>query len=141
MKIKETLLEFLSRSYYKSEDEEQRTPGEESVPKPEEADDVPEDEIDDELGGEEEHQDRDKMGLIRRVANAHLVYKRQEEDGTYTELWLYHDDVIKSAEIRREIIAGTDIDINTGYSEDKLQTYEIWSPGNCEMMEIRGLPS
>lgn len=87
---------------------------------------------------EESH---DKMGLIRKIKGAHLVFKRQVEDGTYTEMWIYYDDIINSTNVRQEILAGTDIDPKTGFSEDKQQTYEIWSPGNVEILVITGLPS
>lgn len=82
-----------------------------------------------------------RVGLIRRVDDAHLVKKTQEADGTYTELWLYSTEGRDPMEIRREIIAGTDIDVEEGASSDGNQHYNIWSPGNCEFLELIGLPS
>lgn len=85
--------------------------------------------------------DETKVGLIRRVDGAHLVRKIQEADGTYSELWIYSTEDDDPLKIRREIVAGTDINVEEGESEDGKQRYKIWSPGNCEFLELIGLPS
>jgi len=86
--------------------------------------------------------DPDRQGLIRTVKKAHLVYKRAADDGTYTELWLYNlQNLQQQTEIKRAILAGTDIPPNQTESPDGSQTYKIWSVGNAEMLEITGLPS
>lgn len=90
----------------------------------------------------EQNEDPNKQGNIRTVDGAHLVSKKQSPDGTYTELWMYknprHLDEIK---IRKAILAGTDIKDNSMRSEDGSQTYEIWTIGNVEMIQISGVPS
>lgn len=93
----------------------------------------------DELGGEE---DPDKQGDIRFVPNAHLVYKRQTSDGTFEELWFFNSekDASRSDEdIKKDILAGTDIDPTKISSEDGKQQYTIWSIGNGQMIQIIGL--
>lgn len=97
------------------------------------------DEINDEA---ETSEDPDKQGLIRTVKRAHLVYKREGDDGTFTELWLYNLQNLQSqTEIKRAILAGTDIPPNQLESPDGSQSYKIWAVGNVEMLEISGLPS
>jgi hypothetical protein len=87
-------------------------------------------------------QDPDKQGLIRAVDRAHLVYKRQTEDGTYEELWIYNVGKLQDElDIRKAILAGTDIPTNKRTSPDGLQTYDIWSAGNAELLHIEGLPN
>ena len=88
-------------------------------------------------------QDPDKMGLIRTVKGAHLVYKRETEDGTYEELWFYNsgDSMKDELKIRRAIISGTDIPPNKTASPDGKQSYNVWASGNAEMLNIKGLPS
>ena len=50
-------------------------------------------------GEEDDSGDPNRSGIIRTVNNAHLVYKRQSETGTFEELWIYnihdkmHDDL------------------------------------------------
>lgn len=90
-------------------------------------------------------QDSDMQGIIRKVRNAHLAYKRVESDGTFTELWVYNtgakDKFRDELEIRKDILAGTDIAPNKTQSEDKTQMLQLWSAGNVQMMKITGLPN
>jgi len=89
-----------------------------------------------------EPEDPDKMGLIRFVKGAHLVFKRQAEDGTYEELWIYQIDRHNSgSKIKKAILAGTDIDLDTEQSEDGKQSCEMWTVGNAQMVKIEGLPN
>lgn len=84
----------------------------------------------------------DRQGLIRTIKGAHLVYKRDTEDGTYEELWIYNVTTLKSElDVKKAILAGTDIPTNKIRSPDGSQTYEIWSAGNAEMILIKGLPN
>lgn len=114
--------------------------------------DVPGDDLDTDLGAEEHPEldgiandavdDPDRQGLIRTVKNAHLVYKRETEDGTFDELWIYnlttlHDEL----DVKKAILAGTDIPPNKMTSPDGAQTYHMWSAGNAEMILIKGLPN
>lgn len=91
----------------------------------------------------EEPQDPNRMGLIRRVPGAHLVFKRETEEGTYEELWIYNLNQAMRDELktRREILAGTDIPVNKTQSEDGAQTYDIWTAGNAQVIHIKGLPN
>jgi len=87
--------------------------------------------------------DPDRAGVIRTVKNAHLVYKRQAEDGTYDELWVYniHDATHDDLDIRRDILAGTDIPVKKTKSPDGKQSYSINTMGNAQMLSISGLPN
>ena len=96
--------------------------------------------IDDEQ--QEEPQDPNKQGLIRAVKNAHLVYKRETEDGTFEELWLYNVTTLRDELIvRKAILAGTDIPPNKMTSPDGSQVYTMWSAGNAELVLVSGLPN
>jgi hypothetical protein len=87
-------------------------------------------------------EDPDRQGLVRTVKGAHLVYKREGEDGTYEELWIYNVTTLQDEMIvRRAILAGTDIPINKPSSPDGAQQYKMWSIGNAEMLLITGLPN
>lgn len=87
-------------------------------------------------------QDPDHQGLIRNVKGAHLVYKRDTDDGTFEELWIYNITTLRDElNIKKAILAGTDIPINKTVSPDGNQSYDIWSSGNAEMIVIRGLPN
>ncbi len=87
-------------------------------------------------------QDPDKQGLIRTVDKAHLVFKRQTEEGTYEELWIYNVGKLQDElEIRKAILAGTDIAPSQKRSPDGDQSYDIWSAGNAELLHIKGLPN
>lgn len=88
-------------------------------------------------------EDPDRQGVIRKVKGAHLVYKRQGENGTYTELWIYNhgENLADSMQVRRGIISGTDIPTNKTASPDGKQTFNVWTVGNAEMVEITGLPN
>lgn len=89
----------------------------------------------------QEWQDPNRQGTIRRVKNAHLVYKRQSDDGTFEELWIYKqgDKFDDELEIRRDILAGTDIPVNKTQSDDKRQQSDTWTSGNVQMLRITGL--
>lgn len=89
-----------------------------------------------------QNQDPNKQGLIRTVPNAHLVYKRVCEDGTFEELWMYNVGKLQDElDIRKKILAGTDIPVNKRASPDGKQKYDIWSAGNAELLHIMGLPN
>lgn len=83
-----------------------------------------------------------KMGLIRSVKGAKLIYKRETEDGTYEELWCYTggDRMKDDLKIRKAILAGTDIPPTKTTSPDGNQTYLVWAAGNAELLNIKGLP-
>ena len=87
--------------------------------------------------------DPGRAGLIRTVDNAHLVYKRQEEDGTFEELWVYNvgDQLNDELTIRRAILAGTDIPQGKTRSEDGTQSYTVTTMGNAQLVHIIGLPN
>jgi hypothetical protein len=92
---------------------------------------------------EEDDEDPNKQGVIRKVKGAHLVYKRQDEEGTYEELWIYKltGEVKDDLEIRRDILAGTDIPQNKTKSEDDTQSYDLWTSGNVQWLKISNLPN
>lgn len=88
----------------------------------------------------EEH---DPNNMVKRtVKGSHLVYKRATEEGSYEELWIYQTDNIKNDQtIMKAILAGTDIPAGKMKSEDGMQSYEMWSAGNAQMIKIEGLPN
>lgn len=92
---------------------------------------------------EDAEKDPDHQGLIRTVKNAHLIYKRQDDDGTYSELWIYKiaKGMKGEFEVRNAILNGTDIDLKTGKSEDESQYFEIWTCNDRQMMKIYRLPN
>lgn len=85
--------------------------------------------------------DPDRQGAIRTVEGAHLVYKRQSEDGTYEELWIYreNDDFHNEIEIKRAIVAGTDIEVDDIKDEESEQKVEMWAAGNIQMIKLSNL--
>jgi hypothetical protein len=84
----------------------------------------------------------DLQGQIRSVTGAVLVYKRQNQDGTYNELWIYTvgKDVKSEFAIRRAILSGTDIDPNKQESDDGSQRANTSTVGNVQFIQITGLP-
>lgn len=92
-------------------------------------------------GEGEESEDSNKQGMIRTVKGAHLVFKRQSEEGAFDELWIYNigDDNRTEIEIRRDILAATDIEPEKTKSEDGKQSYEMWTKGNVQYCFIKGL--
>jgi len=89
----------------------------------------------------QEFDDPTKAGVIRAVKNAHLVYKKQTEDGTFAELWIYnvHRNSHDELDIRRDILAGTDIPKTKTRSVDGIQHYTITTMGNAQLLQINGL--
>jgi len=87
--------------------------------------------------------DPDKAGLIRSVSNAHLVYKRAVDDGTFDELWIYNisTNVRNISKIKKDILSGTDIPEGNMRSDDGEQRYDLSVVGNAELLHITGLPS
>jgi len=90
-----------------------------------------------------EPQDPNRQGLIRTVPDAHLVYKRNADDGTFEELWVYNigRDFTDGTKIRENILSGTDVQVTKVTSEDGSQQVKLWTTGNVQMMQIRGLPN
>ena len=85
--------------------------------------------------------DPNRQGTIRTVQKAHLVYKREGDDG-FEELWVYNVGSMKDElDVRKAILAGTDIKPGKTTSDDGSQTYNIWSAGNAEVLHITGLPN
>lgn len=88
-------------------------------------------------------EDPDFQGNIRTVAGANLVYKRKGEDGNYEELWIYNvgNDIRQEMQIRRAILAGTDIVPTQTESDDGTQHAETYTLGNVQYLKITGLPN
>ncbi len=88
-------------------------------------------------------EDPDRQGNVRYVEGAHLVSRRQVDDGTYEELWIYNIDknnTTRSDKIIKNILKGTDIPENEISSDDGSQDYVAWTVGNVQMIKVRGLP-
>lgn len=81
------------------------------------------------------------MKSNRSVAGARLVSKKQEQDGTWSELWIYNgtQDYEKNSRLVQDIIAGTEIDANNMQSPDGTQQCKIWTCGNINMVKLTGL--
>jgi hypothetical protein len=94
------------------------------------------------IGEEEEDGDADFQGEIRTVRGANLVYKRKNENGNFEELWVYNvgNDIKRESQIRRAILAGTDINPNTEESEDGEQYADTSTIGNVQFLNIVGIP-
>jgi len=91
----------------------------------------------------QEWEDPHRQGVIRTVQGAHLVFKRQADDGSFEELWIYKEGEKFQDElgIRHDILAGTDIPINKTQSPDGSQKAETWSAGDVQYLSITGLPN
>lgn len=89
-----------------------------------------------------EASDQDFQGEIRTVRGANLVYKRKTEDGNFEELWVYNvgNDIKRETQIRRAILAGTDIDPGSQESKDGSQRSDTSTIGNVQFLYIDGLP-
>lgn len=87
--------------------------------------------------------DPNRIGIIRTVDDAHLVYKRQTSNGTFEELWIYKlgDSIKSSDKIKHAIIAGTDIPTGQMRSPDGSQKYEVTTMGDAQYIKITGLPN
>lgn len=98
---------------------------------------------DDDISTNNDNQDPDRQGNVRYVPGAHLVCRRQVDDGTYEELWIYNIDQKNSSrsdKIIKNILKGTDIPENEISSDDGSQDYVAWTVGNVQMIKVRGLP-
>lgn len=85
-------------------------------------------------------EDPNRQGVIRTVKGAHLVYKRESQEGGFEELWIFNvTNLQDEMMIRKAILSGTDIPVNQSSSPDGNQTYKLWSVGNAEMLLITGL--
>lgn len=90
---------------------------------------------------EDEDADPNRIGIIRTVDNAHMIYKRKDEEGKFEELWVYNTNGKLGDElnIRRDILAGTDIPPKKTKSPDGDQMYTLTTLGNAQMLHITGL--
>lgn len=86
--------------------------------------------------------DADFQGEIRTVRGANLVFKRKMDDGNFEELWIYNvgNDIKRETQIRRAILAGTDIDPGAQESKDGQQRADTSTTGNVQFLYITGLP-
>lgn len=87
-------------------------------------------------------QNADFQGEIRTVRGANLVFKRKMDDGNFEELWIYNvgNDIKRETQIRRAILAGTDIDPGAQESKDGQQRADTSTTGNVQFLHIVGLP-
>ncbi len=73
---------------------------------------------------------------------ASLIFKRKMEDGNFEELWIYNvgNDIKRETQIRRAILAGTDVDPGSQESKDGSQRADTSTLGNVQFLHIVGLP-
>lgn len=90
-----------------------------------------------------EEVDPDFQGDIRTVKGANLVYKRKQEDGNFDEMWIFNvgKDIRTETQIRKAILAGTDIVPSQRESEDGVQHCDTYTVGNVQYLVIHGLPN
>lgn len=97
-----------------------------------------------ELDNEElDNEEKSKYdGIVRSVKGAYLVSKKQQPDETYKEVWIYNvgKKFSDEANIRKSILAYTDIDPTKNFSEDGSQEAVITTVGNVQYLTIVGLP-
>ena len=86
--------------------------------------------------------DPDRQGVIRTIKGAKLVYKRENAQGLYDELWIYniHTTLGREMDIKQDILAGTDIPPRATRSEDGEQKYTLTTLGNAQILHIMNLP-
>lgn len=96
--------------------------------------------LDDDVG---DPVDLNRAGIIRTVDNAHLIYKRRDEEGKFEELWVYNTNgkLGDELDIRRDILAGTDIEPKKTQSPDGSQKYTLTTLGNAQFVHVTGLPN
>ena len=89
----------------------------------------------------------DESGIIRRVKGAHLVFKRKNDSGGFDELWMFsyksafsNGNLKKTVEVKRAILAGTDIPVRDNVSQDGKQHAEQIIIGDACFLKITGLP-
>ena len=101
-------------------------------------------EDDEEIEDEESYNDEAGKydGVVRSVKGAYLVSKDQQPDDTYTEVWIYNvgDKFEDEANIRKSILAATDIDPTKNFSEDGSQEASFQTIGNVQFLTLSGLP-
>jgi hypothetical protein len=88
-------------------------------------------------------EDPERQGNVRYVKDAHLVSRRENEDGQFEELWIFNTGSgakRRSDFIIQDILKGTDIPPNEISSDDGSQDYLTWNVGNVQMVKVRGLP-
>ena len=104
---------------------------------------MPQEEPESNVTGFEVQGDPNRQGLIRTVKGAHLVYKKKNEEGTFDELWVFStgNDMKDTLQVRRAILAGTDIPPRALKSENGQQSYTLTSLGNGQILNIKGLPN
>lgn len=85
---------------------------------------------------------QDFQGEIRTVRGANLVFKRKMDDGNFEELWIYNvgNDIKRETQVRRAILAGTDVDPGAQESKDGSQRADTTTAGNVQFLHIVGLP-
>lgn len=80
-------------------------------------------------------------GILRTVPKASMIYKREQQDGTFEEMWIYNTtkDNRRDQQIYNNIVSGSDIPQGGSQSEDKTQGVETWAIGNVKMVLLTGL--
>jgi hypothetical protein len=107
------------------------------------------DDSDEEDMNEEESSDEEEdlgpkyEGVVRAVKGAYLVSRKEQADETFTEVWIYNvgKDFDCESNVRKAILAGTDIDPTKNVSEDKSQEAVLKTVGNVQFLTITGLQS
>jgi hypothetical protein len=139
--------------YTREEDGEEAPQDDQDFPQDGEQPEGEEDEFqqDDEMGQDGEQQpegeqgDPDRQGSIRTVPDAHMVYKRKNENNLYDELWIYKQNQHDTWTMKTydAIVAGSDIPKGATSSPDGSQTVDRWEVGNPKntlvFVEIKGL--
>lgn len=90
---------------------------------------------------EENTEQSNYQGMIRTVRGAYLVFKRKQSNDTYEEVWMYNigKNLKEETNIRKAILAGTDVDPNTHMSNNGEQKARTWTVGNVQFLTLTGL--
>jgi len=102
---------------------------------------------DENIETEKKPEDPSRQGIIRKIDGAHLVYKRKNDSGTFDELWMFgfqnvfvNKNLKRTVNIKRAILAGTDIPVKDTRSPDGSQSCEHRIIGDAQFLFISGLP-
>lgn len=79
-------------------------------------------------------------GELRHVKGAKLLWKIKDDDGSYTERWMYHARNLEELiDGKRRILVGTDIHPSKNRSPDGSQSFAVEQYGEIVWMTITGV--
>ena len=79
--------------------------------------------------------------MVNKIKCAHILVKKQSEALAIQERLKQGEKFYDELDVRRDILAGTDIPVNKTKSDDGSQSTDSWNVGNIQYIEIKGLPN